>query len=108
MLILSASIVSLVTRYVFLGFILYYRIYKLRISCSIFCVIDCAMLHMLMQAHFIKDRTSNTARAIFALISHYKWALSGTPLQNRVGELYSLVCLPEIFFCLPIFLYTAG
>lgn len=45
-----------------------------------------------MQAHFIKDRRSSTARAVFALQSSYKWALSGTPLQNRVGELYSLVC----------------
>ena len=45
-----------------------------------------------LQAHFIKDRRCNTARAVFALESEYKWALSGTPLQNRVGELYSLVC----------------
>jgi hypothetical protein len=45
-----------------------------------------------VQAHFIKDRRCNTARAVFALESEYKWALSGTPLQNRVGELYSLVC----------------
>jgi hypothetical protein len=45
-----------------------------------------------VQAHFIKDRRCNTARAIFELESEYKWALSGTPLQNRVGELYSLVC----------------
>lgn len=46
-----------------------------------------------MQAHFIKDRHCNTAKAVFALESLYKWALSGTPLQNRVGELYSLVCM---------------
>lgn len=39
----------------------------------------------------MKDRRCNTAKAIFALESSYKWALSGTPLQNRVGELYSLV-----------------
>lgn len=46
---------------------------------------------ILDEAHFIKDRRSNTARAVFTLQSSYKWALSGTPLQNRVGELYSLV-----------------
>ncbi|KAF6168250.1 hypothetical protein GIB67_011635 [Kingdonia uniflora] len=46
---------------------------------------------ILDEAHFIKDRTSSTAKAIFTLESSYKWALSGTPLQNRVGELYSLV-----------------
>lgn len=46
-----------------------------------------------MQAHSIKDRKCNTAKAVFALESSFKWALSGTPLQNRVGELYSLVSI---------------
>jgi DNA repair protein RAD16 len=46
---------------------------------------------VLDEAHCIKDRRSNTARAVFALSSKYRWCLSGTPLQNRVGELYSLV-----------------
>ncbi|OAE22755.1 hypothetical protein AXG93_2035s1390 [Marchantia polymorpha subsp. ruderalis] len=48
---------------------------------------------VLDEAHSIKDRRCSTAKAIFALRSIYKWALSGTPLQNRVGELYSLVIL---------------
>uniref|UniRef100_J3ML97 Uncharacterized protein n=2 Tax=Oryza brachyantha TaxID=4533 RepID=J3ML97_ORYBR len=52
---------------------------------------------ILDEAHFIKDRRCNTARAVFALESEYKWALSGTPLQNRVGELYSLVRFLQIF-----------
>ncbi|CAL5086499.1 unnamed protein product [Urochloa decumbens] len=52
---------------------------------------------VLDEAHFIKDRRCNTARAIFALESEYKWALSGTPLQNRVGELYSLIRFLQIF-----------
>ncbi|KAL3679938.1 hypothetical protein R1sor_022894 [Riccia sorocarpa] len=46
---------------------------------------------VLDEAHSIKDRRCSTAKAIFALKSTFKWALSGTPLQNRVGELYSLV-----------------
>ncbi|KAK4372724.1 hypothetical protein RND71_008108 [Anisodus tanguticus] len=46
---------------------------------------------ILDEAHYVKDRRCNTTRAILALESSYKWALSGTPLQNRVGELYSLV-----------------
>ncbi|XP_008229965.1 PREDICTED: DNA repair protein RAD16 [Prunus mume] len=46
---------------------------------------------ILDEAHYIKSRRCNTARAVLALESSYKWALSGTPLQNRVGELYSLV-----------------
>ncbi|KAF3647952.1 putative transcription factor bHLH84-like [Capsicum annuum] len=45
---------------------------------------------ILDEAHYVKDRRCNTTRAILALESSYKWALSGTPLQNRVGELYSL------------------
>ncbi|KAK6919345.1 Zinc finger, C3HC4 RING-type [Dillenia turbinata] len=48
---------------------------------------------ILDEAHFIKDRRSNTARAVLAMESSYKWALSGTPLQNRVGELYSLASI---------------
>ena len=46
---------------------------------------------VLDEAHCIKDRRSNTSKAVFALQSHHKWALSGTPLQNRVAELYSQI-----------------
>lgn len=46
---------------------------------------------ILDEAHHIKERTSNTARSAFALQSDFKWCLSGTPLQNRVGELYTMV-----------------
>ncbi|KAG1739931.1 SNF2 family N-terminal domain-containing protein [Suillus paluster] len=46
---------------------------------------------ILDEAHNIKERQTNTAKASFELESNYKWCLSGTPLQNRVGELYSLV-----------------
>ena len=46
---------------------------------------------VLDEAHFIKSRSSQTANAAFSLIGIHRWALSGTPLQNRVGEFYSLV-----------------
>ncbi|KAK8849448.1 hypothetical protein IAR55_004781 [Kwoniella newhampshirensis] len=46
---------------------------------------------ILDEAHNIKERSTNAAKAAFALHASYKWCLSGTPLQNRVGELYSLV-----------------
>jgi DNA repair protein RAD16 len=46
---------------------------------------------VLDEAHAIKDRSCSTARAVFALNGRRRWSLSGTPLQNRVGELYSLI-----------------
>ncbi|KAF8803919.1 hypothetical protein BYT27DRAFT_7195263 [Phlegmacium glaucopus] len=46
---------------------------------------------VLDEAHNIKERSTNTAKAAFELQANYRWCLSGTPLQNRVGELYSLV-----------------
>ncbi|PIL36629.1 hypothetical protein GSI_00318 [Ganoderma sinense ZZ0214-1] len=46
---------------------------------------------ILDEAHNIKERATNTAKATFELQAKYRWCLSGTPLQNRVGELYSLV-----------------
>ncbi|KAF9958104.1 DNA repair protein rad16 [Modicella reniformis] len=46
---------------------------------------------ILDEAHNIKERSCNTARAAFALEAERRWSLSGTPMQNRVGELYSLI-----------------
>ncbi|CAK4245402.1 unnamed protein product [Aphanomyces euteiches] len=46
---------------------------------------------ILDEAHYIKDKKCSTARSVFRLQSDYKWCLSGTPLQNRIGELFSLV-----------------
>ncbi|KAI9841471.1 MAG: DNA repair protein rad16 [Sclerophora amabilis] len=51
---------------------------------------------ILDEAHNIKSRTSGTAKACFALKADYKWCLSGTPLQNRIGELFSLLRFLEI------------
>ncbi|KAI8924852.1 SNF2 family N-terminal domain-containing protein [Entophlyctis helioformis] len=46
---------------------------------------------ILDEAHAIKDRSCSTARAAFTLNRKRQWTLTGTPLQNRVGELYSLI-----------------
>lgn len=46
---------------------------------------------ILDEAHNIKERATNTAKAAFELKTKYRWCLSGTPLQNRVGELYSMI-----------------
>ncbi|KAG7114774.1 DNA repair protein RAD16 like [Verticillium longisporum] len=46
---------------------------------------------ILDEAHYIKGRDTGTARACIALKGDYRWCLTGTPLQNRIGELFSLV-----------------
>ncbi|KAI8380944.1 SNF2 family N-terminal domain-containing protein [Radiomyces spectabilis] len=46
---------------------------------------------ILDEAHNIKDRSCNTARSVFNMKAKFRWSLTGTPLQNRVGELYSLI-----------------
>lgn len=59
---------------------------------------------ILDEAHNIKDRTSSTAKACDFLNCEKRWCLSGTPLQNRIGELYSLIRFLDIspfceYFC---------
>ncbi|KAK6464529.1 SNF2 family N-terminal domain-containing protein [Scheffersomyces coipomensis] len=59
---------------------------------------------ILDEAHNIKDRSSGTAKAANNLITEKKWCLSGTPLQNRIGEMYSLIRFMKIdpfyeYFC---------
>ncbi|KAK9267858.1 hypothetical protein L1049_010295 [Liquidambar formosana] len=59
---------------------------------------------ILDEAQIMKDRRSNTTIAINALESSYKWALSGTPFQNNLSELYPLVRFLQIlpysyYFC---------
>eukprot|EP01012_Entosiphon_sulcatum_P067451 TRINITY_DN9716_c0_g1_i1.p1 TRINITY_DN9716_c0_g1~~TRINITY_DN9716_c0_g1_i1.p1 ORF type:complete len:1165 (-),score=253.85 TRINITY_DN9716_c0_g1_i1:69-3533(-) len=46
---------------------------------------------LLDEAHKIKGRTTSTAKSVYSLKGVNKWCLTGTPIQNRVGELYSLV-----------------
>ena len=59
---------------------------------------------ILDEAHSIKQRTTGVARACFALKGTYKWCLSGTPVQNRIGEFFSLLRFLEVrpfadYFC---------
>jgi DNA repair protein RAD16 len=59
---------------------------------------------ILDEAHSIKSRTTGVARACFALSGTYKWCLSGTPVQNRIGEFFSLLRFLEVrpfseYFC---------
>ncbi|KAF2747724.1 hypothetical protein M011DRAFT_467331 [Sporormia fimetaria CBS 119925] len=59
---------------------------------------------ILDEAHSIKSRTTGVAKACFALNGTYKWCLSGTPVQNRIGEFFSLLRFLEVrpfadYFC---------
>ncbi len=59
---------------------------------------------ILDEAHSIKSRTTGVAKACFALKADYKWCLSGTPVQNRIGEFFSLLRFLEVrpfacYFC---------
>jgi len=55
---------------------------------------------ILDEAHSIKTRTTKVARSCFALKADYKWCLSGTPVQNRIGEFFSLLRFLEVHpFC---------
>jgi DNA repair protein RAD16 len=59
---------------------------------------------ILDEAHSIKSRSTGVAKACFALNSNFKWCLSGTPVQNRIGEFFSLLRFLEVrpfadYFC---------
>eukprot|EP00761_Pharyngomonas_kirbyi_P010271 gb/GECH01010291.1/.p1 GENE.gb/GECH01010291.1/~~gb/GECH01010291.1/.p1 ORF type:complete len:1033 (+),score=245.46 gb/GECH01010291.1/:1-3099(+) len=54
-----------------------YRIHFFR------CVLD--------EAHQIKNRKANQTKAVWSVAAKRRWCLTGTPIQNSIDDLYSLV-----------------
>ncbi|KAH7396861.1 SNF2 family N-terminal domain-containing protein [Phaeosphaeria sp. MPI-PUGE-AT-0046c] len=46
---------------------------------------------MLDEAHTIKNRNAKMTKACYDVRSHYRWCLTGTPMQNNLDELQSLI-----------------
>lgn len=51
---------------------------------------------ILDEAHTIKNRNAKMTQACYNLRSHYRWCLTGTPMQNNLDELQSLIHFLDI------------
>jgi len=46
---------------------------------------------ILDEAHNVKEKSTKTAKAACALDSQYRWCLSGTPIQNKIDDIFSII-----------------
>ena len=46
---------------------------------------------VLDEAHMIKDRSTKTAKVCYQIIAKARWALTGTPVHNKLEDLFSLL-----------------
>ncbi|CAA7036815.1 unnamed protein product [Microthlaspi erraticum] len=69
--------------------------YKQDMGNSVFHRIDWYRI-VLDEAHTIKSWKTQGAKATFELSSHCRWCMTGTPLQNKLEDLYSLLCFLHV------------
>ena len=53
------------------------------------------------EAQFIKNQTTQLSKAVKSIRARFKAALTGTPIENRLSELWSI-----FDFCMPGYLFT--
>ena len=46
---------------------------------------------VLDECHYIKERATKSAKACYALEARNRWAVSGTPIVNKLDDLFSLI-----------------
>lgn len=63
---------------------------------------------ILDEAHQIKNRTARASRAAYELRGERRWALTGTPIVNRLEDLASLLHFIKVCLLLVFFLQNVG
>lgn len=60
--------------------------------CTNLCLFSLKYFRVILdEAHYIKNRQSKTAKACCSIEAEHRWALTGTPIVNRLEDLFSLV-----------------